>query len=77
MLKRSTNPTTATPSAEQQGEIPPHLSLTALQEIGAALHDTWADIAGSAPLDRDDPAWTEIVHFVILQARSYQPTPQD
>ena len=51
------------------GELPPSITFTEAERIGAELHDRWSTMAdGDVPLEREDMAWGDIVQFVVRRA---------
>src|SRR5688500_7026878 len=48
---------------------PPLITFAQAEAIGQQLHDHWLKMAGSAPMDRDDQGWGDVVQFVIRKAR--------
>jgi predicted protein tyrosine phosphatase len=50
-------------------ETMPVLSYDDAQAVGEAFHDHWAKMAGSAPIERGDLAWADMVQFVARTAR--------
>ena len=46
----------------------PLLKFDDAEQIGPLLHDQWAKLMGQPPADRDDPAWVDLVQFVLRTA---------
>lgn len=57
---------------EASAPAPGLLTYSRAEAIGRELHDHFEKMAGSAPLDREDMAWGDIVQFVIRKAREGQ-----
>jgi hypothetical protein len=49
-------------------ELPPLVTFDEALAIGFDLHDHWQHMADTAPLERDDMAWGDIVQFVLRKA---------
>lgn len=47
----------------------PLITFAEAETIGQHLHDRWEKMAGTAPLQRDDLAWPDMVQFVLRTAR--------
>lgn len=45
------------------------LTFAQAEFVGEQLHDYWQQMAGEAPLRRDDTAWGDVVQFVLRKAR--------
>jgi predicted protein tyrosine phosphatase len=52
------------------GEPVPLLTFNEAEEVGAALHDHWTKMVGSAPIERGNLAWADFVQFVARTARA-------
>ena len=46
----------------------PILSYDEAQAVGAAVHDHWLRMTGTAPGGRDDLYWADLVQFVTRKA---------
>ena len=51
-------------------ELMPKLNYDDALAVGEALHDHWLKMAGSAPIERDNLAWADMVQFVSRTARA-------
>ena len=54
----------------EAGEPMPLLTFSDAEAVGAALHDHWQKMTGSAPIERGDLAWADMVQFVARTARA-------
>ena len=48
----------------------PLLTFEEAQHVGSKLHDHWQAMGGSAPFERDDFAWADIVQRTLLETRN-------
>ncbi len=46
------------------------LTFAEAEEVWKKLHDHWTAMSGSAPFERDDMAWSDIVQRVLFEARN-------
>lgn len=54
--------------AHTTDSLPPLLSFSEAEAVGAALHDHMEKQLGAVPMDRDDMGWGDLVQFVLRRA---------
>lgn len=49
--------------------VPPVVKFSEAEQIGAELHDRWADMTGKEPpFSREDLAWADVTQFIVRRA---------